>query len=538
MASEHAPTVLPQDEHNRLLVSNVHPPDWENPQPLERYNLVVIGAGTAGLVCAAGGAILGARVALVEKYLLGGDCLNMGCVPSKALIRCARAAMDVRLAGDYGIRTPASVEVDFPAVMERMRKLRSAISFHDSARRFKELGVDIYLGEARFDGEDSVRVDQKILRFSKAVVATGARAAQPDIEGLSDAGYLTNETVFSLTDRPGRLAVIGGGPLGCELAQAFSRLGSEVTVFQRAPHLLDREDEDAIRFLQDAFSREGIRVILNAAPRRVTGSGGPKLIVYDTDGTTESMEVDEILVGVGRAPNVENLDLEKAGVEYDTRTGIKVDDHLRTTNSRIYAAGDVCLPYKFTHMADATARIALRNAFFPGNARLSGLTIPWVTYTDPEIAHVGMYARDAERKGIAVETYVKSLGEVDRAILDGETEGFAKIMVARGSDRILGATIVARHAGEMINELTLAMVRGIGLKALSGLIHPYPTQAEAVKGAVDIYNRGRITPFAERLLSLRFRLDRSKSLARARKYMRLAIDFLSNAISSIRKKPI
>lgn len=508
MASEKDVQVQPPDEYNRSLVSNVHPPGWENPEPSGRYNMVVVGAGTAGLVTAAGAAWLGARVALVEKHLLGGDCLNTGCVPSKAIIRSSRAVRDALLAPGFGVPVPQGIEADFPAVMERMRKLRSQISAHDSAKRFRDLGVDLFLGEARFQGEDSVLAGGKTLRFHRAVIATGARPAEPAVEGLAAAGYLTNETVFSITALPRRLAVIGGGPLGCELAQAFRRLGSEVTIFQGPDHLLGREDADAAKILQERLIEEGIRILLHTRPVKVSVCGATKLIDYERGGAKGTVEADEILAGAGRVPNVEGLGLDAAGVEYDTRGGVHVDDFLRTANPRIYAAGDVCLPYKFTHTADATARLAIRNALFPGRARLRVSTIPWVTYTDPEIAHVGMYEREAQKAGIKVDTFFVPLGEVDRAVLDGETEGFVKIHVKRGSDRIAGATIVARHAGEMISEITLAMASGIGLGALANVIHPYPTQAEAIKRAADLYLQGRLTPLVKRILSLWMRISR------------------------------
>jgi pyruvate/2-oxoglutarate dehydrogenase complex dihydrolipoamide dehydrogenase (E3) component len=491
------PKVMPQDQFNETLVSNVSPPAWKNPEPSGRYNLVVIGAGTAGLVTAAGAAGLGARVALIESHLLGGDCLNYGCVPSKSIIRSSRSAEDVRSAGGFGVRAPGGVEVDFPSVMERMRRLRSKISSHDSANRFKELGVDVFLGHGRFSGEDTVEVAGKTLHFSKAVIATGARAVELPIEGLREAGYLTNETVFSLTERPARLAVIGGGPLGSELAQAFHRLGSQVTVVEMGNHLLGREDSDAAKIIQEVFLKEGVQLLLNARPVRISKTDEGKVIFYEIDGKEERLVVDEILIGAGRAPNVDGLNLEAAGVRYDRKQGVVVDDYLNTSNPRIFAAGDICLQYKFTHTADAAARIAIQNALFMGRKKLSGLTIPWTTYTDPEVAHVGMYERDAKERGIEVDTFVRPLSEVDRAVVDGEEEGFVKVHVKRGTDKILGATIVARHAGEMLSEISLAMVNGLGLKAVGNVIHPYPTQAEAIKQVADMYNRTRLTPFVK-----------------------------------------
>lgn len=499
------PVVLPQDAYNQALLQSAHPPDWVNPAPAGRYNLVVLGAGPAGLVATAGAAGLGARVALVERHLMGGDCLNYGCVPSKALLRAARAAADVRDAGGFGVNVPPGTTVDFPAVMERLRRLRADISQHDSARRFASLGVDVFLGQGRFTGPDALEVDGKALRFKKAVIATGARAAALPIPGLAEAGYLTNETVFSLTALPRRLAVIGAGPIGCELAQAFARFGAEVTLLEAAPQLLGREDRDAAERVQAALLRDGVKIMVSCKVSSVGGarsvSAGPpgKTIVAEHDGQRRELTVDEVLVGVGRAPNVEGLGLEAAGVSFD-RTGVQVDLRLRTTQRRIYAAGDVCTPFKFTHTADAMARIVIQNALFLGRKRTSALTVPWCTFTDPEIAHVGLNEEDAAERGIPVTTFVQELRDVDRARLDGEAEGLVKVHVRRGTDRIVGATIVARRAGEMISELTLAMVGGLGLKTIGGTIHPYPTQAEAVKRVADRHARTRLTPMVKQLM--------------------------------------
>src|SRR6267143_2610420 len=291
-----APVLLkPADAHNARLVSNVHPPDWQNPIPAPCFSLVVIGAGTAGLVTAACAAGLGAKVALVEKSLLGGDCLNVGCVPSKAVIRSGRAMFDAKEASPFGVRVGKPVEIDFPAVMERMRKLRADLSPHDSARRFANLGVDVFLGEARFAGPDTVEVGGKTLRFKRAVIATGARATNPPVPGLADTGYLTNESVFNLTQCPPRLAVIGGGPIGCELAQAFQRLGSQVSLFHKNAHLLDREDMDSAAIVQSAFIREGVAVRLNARITRVERNGVEKHVCYEAQGKEEAIVVDEIL---------------------------------------------------------------------------------------------------------------------------------------------------------------------------------------------------------------------------------------------------
>ena len=495
------PQTLPLDEHNKRLVQNVHPPDWANPEPSGRYNMVVIGAGTAGLVTAAGSAGLGAKVALIERDLMGGDCLNVGCVPSKALLRCAHAYADVRDAHQFGVNVPPGFTVDFPAVMERMRRLRAGISRLDSAARFRGLGIDVFIGGAEFTGRNTVAVGGRTLEFSKACIATGARAAAPSIRGLAEAGYLTNETVFSLTELPARLGVIGGGPIGCELSQAFARFGSEVTLFEASQHILNREDRDAATLVEAALMRDGTKIRCGAKIAGVRVEGPDKILEIDGEGGREELRVDEILVGVGRAPNVKGLGLEAAGVQFDERAGVKVNDALRTTNPNIYAAGDICFPYKFTHTADALARIVIGNALFFGRGRGSALTIPWCTYTDPEIAHVGLYPAEAAKKGMEMDTFTIEMSHVDRAILEGADEGFLKVHVKKGKDQILGATLVARHAGEIISEISVAMAAGVGLGTIAKTIHPYPTQAEVVKKAADAYNRTRLTPTVKRILS-------------------------------------
>lgn len=494
--------VLPEDAHNQALVANVHPADWPNPEPRNRYNLVVIGAGTAGLVCAAGAAGLGARVALIERHLLGGDCLNTGCVPSKALIRAARAAHEARSGEAYGLGPdPEGALPDFAAIMARMRRLRAEISRHDSARRFRDqLGVDVFLGEARFTGADCIEVGGRRLTFHRAALCTGARAALPDIPGLAGAEPLTNETLFTLTALPRRLAVLGGGPVGCEMAQAFARFGSRVTLVQHGPQLLAREDSEAAALLATVFAREGIEVRLNSRVTGVRIEGAERVLDLDGAGGAEQLRVDAILVAAGRAPNVEGLGLDTAGIEID-RHGVSVDDRLRTTNPRVFAAGDICSPFKFTHAADAQARILLANALFPGRQKASRLVVPWCTFTDPEVAHVGLTAAQAEAQGIKATTLTVALTEVDRCVLDGESEGFARVHLRRGTDTILGATIVGRHAGEMIAELALAMTAGLGLGVIGRTIHPYPTRTEAVRKLADAWSRTRLTPTLRRLFA-------------------------------------
>ena len=505
--------LYPMDEYNQTLVGHVHPLDWENPKPKPCYDLVVIGAGTAGLVTAKGAAGLdvGLNVALIEKHLIGGDCLNVGCVPSKAVIRSSRVVADIQQAEPYGVKATGVIDVDFAAVMQRMRRVRAQISPVDSALGAKKYGVDMFLGSGVFTGPDTIEVDGQTLRFKKAVITTGARAVRPNIEGIQQAGYLTNETVFNLTKQPRRLAVIGGGPIGCELAQAFRRLGSEVVLFERANHVLSREDADAADIVQQSFIREGIQLVLSCQLQRVEKTDAGKVIHYSCGEQEQTVVVDEILVGAGRAPNVDKLNLEAVGVEYDLRKGVKVNDYLQTTNPKIYAAGDICMNWKFTHAADAAARIVLKNTLFSpfgfGRYKLSDLVMPWVTYTDPEIAHVGMYDHDAQAQGLDTNTIKIPFHDVDRAIAEGEEEGFVKILHKKGSDEILGATIVARHAGEMISEITTAVVNKIGLSKMAGVIHPYPTQAEAIKKAADLYRRTLLTPRTKKFLGLLTKLS-------------------------------
>ena len=350
--------------------------------------------------------------------------------------------------------------------------------------------------------------DQR-LRFARALIATGSRAAALPIPGLQETGYLTNETVFSLTERPPRLAVIGGGPIGCELAQTFQRLGSQVTLLEVAPQLLIKEDADAAAIVQQAIQDDGVQLALSAQIQTVEQCGADKVLRYTAaDGQMHEVAADAILVAVGRLPQVTGLGLEAAGVTFDPRQGVQVDDRLRTTNPRIYAAGDVCSRYQFTHAADFLARTVLANALFLGRQSASALTIPWCTYTDPQIAHVGITGHQAAADGTALDTFTQPLAEVDRAVLDGETEGFAKVHVKKGSQTILGATIVARHAGEMIGLYTMAMTHRVGLGRLAKLIQPYPTQAEAIRKTGDLYNRTRLTPWVQRLMTTWLRWQR------------------------------
>ncbi len=440
-------------------------------------------------------------MALVEKHFMGGDCLNVGCVPSKALIAAARAAAAVQNAGEFGVVVPPGTSIDFERVMERMQRLRADLSENDSAARFRNLGVDVFLGAAEFTADGAaVRVGNSSLRFKKAVIATGSHASIPSIRGLEEAGYLTNETVFSLTALPRRMAVIGGGPIGCELAQAFARFGSRVSLFHSHKQILRREDADAAQVVEQALRRDGVEFLCDSQIDSVHPVTDGKSIAFESHGLRRELVVDAILVAVGRAPNVAGLNLQGAAVNFDPRTGVQVNDHLQTTNPRVFAAGDVCSAYQFTHAADAQARIVIQNALFLGRAKASALMIPRCTYTTPEIAHVGLTAKDAETRGISVQSYVQQLSHLDRAVLDGESEGFAKVLVRRNTDQIVGATIVASRAGDLISEISVALQNGIGLKGIGRTIHPYPTQADAIHKIADQFQRTRLTPILKSLI--------------------------------------
>ena len=491
--------ILAGNIHDRKLLDNCHPREWVNSTPSGKYNLVVIGGGTAGLVCAAGAAALGAKVALIERNLMGGDCLNVGCVPSKSVIRSSRAAHDARSGGEFGIVPAGEPAIDFAAVMERMRKLRADISEHDSVERFTKLGVDVFLGSGRFVDSRAVEVEGKKLRFARAVIATGARAAEPPIRGLRESGFYTNETIFTLTELPRRVAVIGAGPIGCELAQSFRRFGSGVTVITDGAEILPKEDRDGAAIVRRQIEKDGVRIITAANVLRVEAINNTKKLTFGAGGRELEFDCDAILTAVGRTPNLENLGLDNAGISY-TAHGVEVDDRLRTTNPRVFAAGDVCSRYQFTHAADAMARIVIANALFMTRRKVTDLVLPWCTYTDPEIAHVGYYEKDAQSAGFSVATITESLRHVERAILDGETEGFARVHYDKKTGRILGGTIVARHAGEMIGELTVAMAAKQSVGVLS-TVHPYPTQAEALRKIGDAYMRTKLTPLVKKLFA-------------------------------------
>jgi pyruvate/2-oxoglutarate dehydrogenase complex dihydrolipoamide dehydrogenase (E3) component len=493
------------EESDVALQDLVHPRSWRNPIPAGVYDFVVLGGGTAGLVSAMGAVGLGARVALVERHMLGGDCLNTGCVPSKALIRSARAAGELSRAGSLGISVER-VAVDFAKVMGRMRERRASIAVNDSAARLQRAGVDVFFGDAHFADARHVVVDNQRLKFRRAVIATGSRPKTPAVPGLGAVAYLTNETIFSLTALPPRLLVIGAGPIGCEMAQAFARFGSTVMLLGKSPRPLPREDADAGTIVQRQLERDGVRCEMAARLLRVEqGEHGKRVWFSQEASEARFHEADEILVAAGREPNVEGLGLEAAGVSAGP-SGVLVDDRMRTSNPRIYASGDVCSAFKFTHAADALSRIVIQNALFFGRRKASALVIPWATYTNPEIAHVGVSLAEAEQSNGRISTITIPLDEVDRSIVDDEVDGFVRVHHERG--RLRGCTVVAPHAGEMIGEVAYAMMRQGTLASLSATVHPYPTVSEAFRKAGDAYRRQAVTPRLRVWLERYFRWTR------------------------------
>ncbi|MEO6970356.1 MAG: mercuric reductase, partial [Chthoniobacterales bacterium] len=424
-----------------------------------KYNVVVIGAGTAGLVTAAGTAGLGGRVALIERNKMGGDCLNFGCVPSKALISSARLTQSIREAQKWGLKKQEP-QYDFGEVFERMRARRAKIAPNDSQERFESLGVDVFRGEAHFVSPHEVEVDGQKLRAKNFVIATGSHARIPKIEGIEKVPYFTNETVFDeLTKKPESMIVLGGGPIGCELGQALSRLGVRITIVQRGAQLLPPEDREVAEFMQERFAAEGIDVRLNANATRVSQQDG-KVALEFREG--KSVTADSLLISVGRTPNLRALGLEAAGVEYDEH-GVKTNEYLQTSQPHIYAGGDITNRLKFTHTADFTARTVIRNILMPLpflRQKMDLSVVPWCTYTEPEVAHVGLGEKAAREKNVEYDLFTVPLDEVDRAVLESEEAGFVKVLTKKGSDQILGVTLVSAHAGDLLHEFVLAMKQG------------------------------------------------------------------------------
>jgi len=498
----HVPEVL-LDEHNVKLLDHVRPTKWIDPAPEGKYNLIAIGGGAGGLVSSIGCGILGGRAAVIERLFLGGDCLNTGCVPSKAILKSAKIAHEVKNAAAYGVNV-SGVEVDFTKVMGRVRERRAAIAPHDAAKRFADqYGVDVYFGDAKFIDKNTIEVNGQRLQFAKCCIATGGRPRIPNIPGIKDIRYFTSENVFNITEKPENMVIIGAGPIGCELAQAFQRLGVQVTILMQSFKFLPREDPDAADIVERSLVKDGVNFFKGVKIRgvRKNGSVSSDCIVEITTHAGENVDLpaNALLIAAGRVPNIENMGLEEANVKYE-RTGIVVNDCLQTSNSNIYAVGDVASKYQFTHMSDAMARIVIKNALFFKSEKVSQIILPWCTYTDPEIAHVGKYPGDLEAEGTKFDTYTKEFKENDRAICDSNEIGYVKIHTKAGTDQILGATIVGHGAGDLITEITLSMQNKLGLTAISNTVHPYPTYAETTKQCAGQIGLTRLTLSSKKFL--------------------------------------
>lgn len=469
------------DRFQQEFKANIFPSDWVNPQPAAaQYDLLVLGSGPGGIAAATTAKKLGAKVALVEKEHLGGECLSYGCIPSKALFRSTRLANEIRKSKEFGLET-RDFQVDFKAVIQRVHRLQALLSPHDSPTHFKDLGIDLFLGSGHFTSLNTLDVKNQTIHFKKAIIVTGTEAAPLKVAGLEPQDYLTNQNIFNLTTLPPRLAVIGAGPIGCELAQAFLHLGSKVTLITHGFNLLPKDDPLATDRLKNVFESDGMKIYTHSGVSRVEKKGNEKFIYIDTH--PEPIVVDAILVAVGRKPVVEGLGLEKANIEFDLKNGINTNEYLQTSNPNIYAAGDVTSPYKFTHISAELSQIAAKNALNGNQTMKNSLIIPWCTFTNPEIAHVGLTEDAARKMGMTFESVIIELNDVDRAIIDEQTTGFVKLLAHE--DQIIGATLMATHAGEMISEITTAMHSKNGLTALANAIHPFPTQAEILRKAAD-----------------------------------------------------
>ncbi len=459
---------------------------------MKQFDLIAVGGGTAGLVTAVGASSLGLKVALVEREALGGDCLWTGCVPSKALLASAKLAHHMRHAERLGL-TGASPAHAFERVMGRMRAARARIAEHDDPERFRKLGIDVRFGEARLDEGKRVSVDGQTLHAPRVVIATGAVPAVPPFSGLDETGYLTYETAFDQNDLPGRIGILGAGPIGVEFAQIYNRLGAQVTVFEMLPRVLPSEDADASAVLHEALHDECITVHTHTRVDRIQpdANGGGKVIhASRSDGAPLSVTVDEVFVATGRHANTRGLGLDELGVKLE-RGAIKVDASLRSSVPGIWAAGDVAGGPQFTHVADYQAKLVIRNAIFPLHAKADYSAVPIVTYTDPEVARVGLTEQEAKAHHGDVTVYRYNFDDLDRAIVEGETRGFTKV-VTKPNGKILGATVVASGAGDLLMPLVLAMSAGLPLPKLSRVVYPYPTMVEGVKRTADSYYRTKL----------------------------------------------
>ncbi|MEE8342568.1 MAG: FAD-dependent oxidoreductase [Gammaproteobacteria bacterium] len=470
---------------------------YPKPRRFDR-NLIVIGAGSAGLVTAYIAAAVKAKVTLVEKHKMGGECLHVGCVPSKALIRSAKFLSHVRRAKEFGIKS-ASVEFDFAQIMERVQRVIKTVEPHDSVERYTALGVECLQGEAKITSPYTVEVDGRTLSARAIVIATGGRPFVPPIPGIEDTGYLTSDTVWDLRELPQRLLVLGGGPIGCELAQCFARFGSQVIQVQRRPRILVREDPEFSKMLLDRFREEGVDVRVQHNPKEFKLENGHKLLICEHNNTEVSIEFDELLVAIGRKAHTQGFGLDELGVTVGPRGTLEVNEYLQTNFPNIYACGDVTGPYQFTHVAAHQAWYCAVNALFGRfkKFRVDYSVIPWATFTDPEIARVGLNEQEAKEKDIPYEVTTYGIDDLDRAIADEEAHGLVKVLTEPGKDRILGVTIAGEHAGDLIAEFVAAMRNGFGLNKILGTIHIYPTLVEANKYAAGNWKRAH-TP--DRLL--------------------------------------
>ena len=457
------------------------------------YNLVVIGAGSAGLVTSYIAAAVKAKVALIEKDRMGGDCLNTGCVPSKALIRAAKLIAYSRRGAEFGFK-PAEVEVNFAAVMERVQQVVKTVEPHDSMERYQGLGVEVIQGAARIASPYSVEVNGRVLTSRAIVIASGAHPLVPPIPGLEAIDYLTSDNLWELRQLPARLIVLGGGPIGCEMTQAFARLGSQVTQVEMAARILGREDEEISALIGERFVAEGVRLLTGHTAQSVRLEGERKLLLCQGSEGPVEIEFDQLLVAVGRAANVKGFGLEELGVQLSPRGTIAADPFLRTNFPTIFCAGDVTGPYQFTHTAGHQAWYAAVNALFGSFKKFAVdyRVIPWATFIDPEVARVGLNELEAKEQGIAYEVTRFELAELDRAIAEGETRGFVKVLTVPGKDKILGVTLVGPHAGDLIAEYVSAMKHGLGLNKILSTIHIYPTLAEANKMAAGEWKKAHV----------------------------------------------
>ncbi len=463
--------------------------NYKKPKSFDR-NLTVIGAGSAGLVSAYIAAAVKARVTLIEKHRMGGDCLNTGCVPSKALIRSAKILAQSKRAGEFGFKS-ITVDFDFADVMRRVHRVIETIEPHDSIERYTDLGVECIQGEARITSPYTVEVNGQTLSTRSIIIATGARPFIPPIPGIEEMEYLTSDNLWQLTELPRRLVVLGGGPIGSELAQCFARFGSTVSQIEMLPRILIREDPDVSERLENQFQKDGVTVLTAHRALSFQKRGGQKIVVCEHDGEEVEIEFDALLVAVGRKPNTEGFGLEDLGIATLKSGTIRTNDYLQTIYPNILACGDVAGPYQFTHTAAHQAWYAAVNALF-GNFkkfRVDYSVIPWATFTEPEVARVGLNETEATEKGIAYEVSHYGIDDLDRAIADEEAEGFVKVLTVPGKDRVLGATIVGDHAGELITEYISAMRHGLGMNKILGTIHIYPTLSEANKFTAGVWKK-------------------------------------------------